>query len=111
MTEKEKQNDSGSDSSWFVQDTGETIEEADAKWVTGDGIKDEDTDVEDPEKPTNSETGWINAGSEANSDDAESVKGHGVRFVKVDGLETPAEDTVEIDEEENVKQDLTLINW
>ena len=44
----EKQSDSGSDSSWFVQDANKTIEEAEAKWVAGDGFNDEDTVVEDP---------------------------------------------------------------
>jgi hypothetical protein len=36
-----KQEDSWSDSSWFVRDAGESFEE-DAEWVTGDGIEDED---------------------------------------------------------------------
>ena len=39
----EEQSDSGSDSSWFVQDVSETIEEAKVKWVTGDGLSEEDT--------------------------------------------------------------------
>ena len=58
----DKQDDSGSDSSWFVQDAGESIEEADAKWVSGDGIEDEDIGVEDPVKPINPEKVWINSG-------------------------------------------------
>jgi hypothetical protein len=33
-----KQEDSRSDSSWFVRDDGESLEE-DAEWVTGDGIE------------------------------------------------------------------------
>jgi hypothetical protein len=37
-----KQEDSGSDSSWFVRDAGESIQEGSAEWVLGDGIEDED---------------------------------------------------------------------
>ena len=37
------------------------------------------------------------------------MKHYGVRFVRGDGLETPEEDTVEIEEEEIVKQDFALI--
>ena len=46
----EKQSDSGSDSSWFVQDVGEAIEEAEVKCVTGDGLNEEDTGLVYPEK-------------------------------------------------------------
>jgi hypothetical protein len=49
-----KQEDSGSDSSWFVRDTGESLEE-DAEWVTGDGIDDEDTIEAKDEAPKNQE--------------------------------------------------------
>jgi hypothetical protein len=50
-----KQEDSGSDSSWFVRDAGESIEEGDAEWVSGDGIEDEDISEEEAEKETNSD--------------------------------------------------------
>ena len=81
-------------------DVSKTIEEVEVKRVTGDGMNEEDTGVEYPVKPIDPETVWINSGSEANPDDAGIVKGHGVRFFKGDGLETPLEDTVEIDKEE-----------
>ena len=51
----EKLSDSGSDSSWFVQDVSETIEEAKVKWVTGDGLSEEDTGSTYPMKSVNSE--------------------------------------------------------
>ena len=54
---------------------------------------------------------WINSGFEAKFDDDKIVKDHRVRFVKGDGLEEASKDTVEIDEEEIVKQDFALINW
>ena len=80
------------------------------RFVKGDGLE-EDTGVEYPVKPSNSDTVWINSGYEANPDDTDIVKDHGVRFIKEDGLEAPSKDTVEIDEEEIVKQDFALINW
>jgi hypothetical protein len=48
-----KQEDSGSDSSWFVRDAGESIEEGDAEWVSGDGIEDinEDEMMKQDEAP------------------------------------------------------------
>ena len=91
----DRKSDSGSDSSWFVQAGDKTIEEVEAKWVTGDGFDDEDTVVEDPAKPMKPETAWSNSGSEANADDVKIVKDHGVRFIKGDGLEEPSEDSVE----------------
>jgi hypothetical protein len=49
-----KQEESGSDSSWFVRDAGESLEEG-AEWVTGDGIDDEDTSEAKDEAPKNQE--------------------------------------------------------
>ena len=101
----DRKSDSGSDSSWFVQAGDKTIEEVEAKWVTGDGFDDEDTVVEDPAKPMKPETAWSNSGSEANADDVKIVKDHGACFIKGDGLKEFSEETVEINEEEIVKED------
>jgi hypothetical protein len=49
-----KQEDSGSDSSWFVRDAWESFEE-DAEWVTGNGIEDEDISEAEDEDPKNQE--------------------------------------------------------
>ena len=38
VNKTDRKDDSGSDSSWFVRDAGESIEEADAELVSGDGI-------------------------------------------------------------------------
>ena len=48
-------------------------------------VRTEFPEGEYPEKEIKSETMWSNTGSKANPDDAEIVKGHGVRFVKGDG--------------------------
>ena len=78
--------------------------------MAGDSIDDEDTVMEDPVKPMKPETVWSNSGSEANDDEVKIVKDHGVRFIKGLGFDD-SEDTVEINEEEIVKQDFALINW
>ena len=94
----EKQSDSGSDSTCCVQDAGETMEEEESKWVTGDGLNEEHTvEIEKEEivkldfAPT----------PEANPNDSDMVEGYGVRFVKGDGLE----------EEATVNQDVARISW
>ena len=102
----DKQDDSGSDSSWFVRDAGESIEEGDAEWVSGDGIEDEDIGEEEAEKASNSEKVWS---SEPDKD--KRVKDLRVHFVKGDGFEDASEDTTETDEEEMVKQDEAPISW
>jgi hypothetical protein len=105
-----KQFDSGSDSSWCVRDAGESIEEVYAKWVSGDGIEDEDISEEEAEKETNSEEVW-NSEPEAQSNNDKCEKDPRVHFVKRDGFEDASEDTGETDAEEMVKQDEARNNW
>ena len=99
-----KQEDSGSDSSWFVRDAGESFEE-DAEWVTGDGIEDEDISEAEAGKDASEDTEdekEMMKQDEApkNREDSKKEFREGVLETKSDkvkgeGSEDATEDTVE----------------
>ena len=80
-----------------MRDAGESIEEADAEWVSDDGIEDKDIGVEDSEKATNSGKVWSSSGLEAKFDVDNLVKDLRAHFVKRNGFEDASEDTVGTD--------------
>ena len=66
------------------QEAGETMEEDESKWVTGDGLDEEHTVEIEKEETVKLDFAPT---PEANPNDSDMVEGYGVRFVKGDGLE------------------------